>query len=171
MDTFGLWHNPLGLITVAIATPILSSITILLGKNPLFTTHVPNRKLYLLNLLGLGYLHWGWKLTDFPVVAVYVGMIGTVGAMVWQTLQELDVREKGEKKASFGTNLPTFVIIYALALVLLRAIFVIQVDITQLGLAIGICGWLVNWLAQQRDTSTSLSTSSVTPEIVHCVTK
>ncbi|MDJ0620515.1 MAG: DUF2157 domain-containing protein [Calothrix sp. MO_192.B10] len=153
MDTFGLWHNPVGWIALAIAIFILTFITILLGNNRLFTTQTSTRKLSVVNLLGLSYLHWGWGLPSFPLIAVYLAMIFTTIAMVWQTLnqQRQFSKQPKEQHPGLGINLPTAVVTYALSMVLVRAIFIVQVDITQLGLAIGICGWLVSWLAQQQE--------------------
>ena len=37
------------------------------------------------------------------------------------------------------------IIIYALIIILVRAIFLAQVDVFQLSLAIGLCGWLMGW--------------------------
>ncbi|WP_235006747.1 DUF2157 domain-containing protein [Calothrix rhizosoleniae] len=150
MDTFGLWHNPIGWIALAIATTILTFITILLGNNRLFISQTPT-KLYLINLLGLSYLHWGWRLPSFPLIAVYLAMIITTVATVWQTLNQQVSTQPEEHHSGLGINLPTTVITYGLGMLLVRAIFIVQVDITQLGLAIGVCGWLMSWLAQQRE--------------------
>ena len=152
MDTFGLWHNPVDWIALAIATIILTFITILLGNNRLFITQTSTKKLSLINLLGLSYLHWGWELPYFPLVAVYLAMIVTTVTTVGQTLnQQRQVSTQPEEHHSgLGINLPTAFITYALGMLLVRAIFIVQVDITQLGLAIGICGWLMSWLAQQQ---------------------
>ncbi|MDJ0674434.1 MAG: DUF2157 domain-containing protein [Calothrix sp. MO_167.B42] len=152
MDTFGLWHNPVGWIVLAIATIILTYITILLGNNRLFITQTSNKKLSLINLLGLSYLHWGWGLPYFPLIAVYLAMIITTIATVWQNFnpQKQVSSQTTAHHWGLGINLPTMVITYGLGMVLVRAIFIVQVDITQLGLAIGICGWLMGWLAHQQ---------------------
>ncbi|MFN6461366.1 MAG: DUF2157 domain-containing protein [Nostoc sp. DedVER02] len=152
MDSFGLWQNPLDLIVVAIAWPTLTAITILLFKNRTIFPNLRTGKLPLANILGLSYLHWGWQLKGFPLIAVYVAMIGTTIITVYHNYQQ--PRTATEEDRSDGSrlsiSLPAAVIIYALIVLLVRAIFVARVDVTQLGLAIGICGWLVTWLAQER---------------------
>ncbi len=77
MDSFKLWQNPLDWLTVAIACPTLTFITILLCKNRSVFNNLPTGKLPLVNVLGLSYLHWGWQLSNFPVIAIYVAMVGT----------------------------------------------------------------------------------------------
>lgn len=162
MDSFGLWQNPINWLLVGIATIILTGITTLLFKQSIFSGSVPVNKLSLINILGLSYLHWGWKFWGFPLIAVYLAVIGTTIITVFQNLQsvrEEKSEEKSEEKRSLSQsiwekNAPVAVIIYALMLVLLRAIFGVGVDVTQLGLAIGICGWLITWLRLKEERET-----------------
>ncbi|MHC5598007.1 MAG: DUF2157 domain-containing protein [Nostoc sp.] len=159
MDSFRLWQNPVDWIVVAIACPTLTAITVLLSKNRTIFTNLHTGKLPLANILGLSYLHWGWQLRGFPLIAVYVAMIGTTIITVYHNLYQLphtlreedgsDVYEGLRLRQRLSISLPGAVVIYALIVLLVRAIFVAGVDVTQLGLAIGICGWLVTWLAQQ----------------------
>jgi hypothetical protein len=154
MDSFRLWQNPVDWIVVAIAFPTLTAITVLLSKNRIIFPNLYNRaKLPLANILGLSYLHWGWQLRGFPLIAVYVAMIGTTIITVDHNLyqqpnpiSEEDPRDRNR----LSISLPAIVIIYALIVLLVRAVFVARLDVTQLGLAIGICGWLVTWLALHR---------------------
>ncbi|BAY24160.1 hypothetical protein NIES2100_39530 [Calothrix sp. NIES-2100] len=155
MDSFKLWHNPLDWITVAIAAPTLTVMTVLLFSNRLFFINVRTDKLLLINILGLSFLQWGWKLPNFPLIAVYLAMIGTTIITIYhnryrrQKTPDTSASE-GSSRISVGINLPAAVIIYALIVLLVRAIFIVNVDVTQLGLAIGICGWLMTWLAQRE---------------------
>jgi len=175
MDSFRLWQNPLDWIVVAIACPTLTAITVLLSKNRSIFPNLLTGKLPLINILGLSYLHWGWQLRGFPLIAVYVAMIGTTIITVYHNYQQpnpiseedrRDVYDGLRLRSSLNISLAPTVIIYALIVLLVRAIFVVRVDVTQLGLAIGICGWLVTWLAQQgrrggaggdREVNSSLS--------------
>ncbi|MEH2164790.1 MAG: DUF2157 domain-containing protein [Nostoc sp.] len=155
MDSFKLWQNPVDLIVVAIACPILTAITVLLFKNRTIFPNLRTDKLPLANILGLSYLHWGWQLRGFPLIAVYLAMIGTTVITIYHNLYQSqedrnDVYDGLHLRSRLNISLPAAVIIYALIVLLVRAIFVARVDITQLGLAIGICGALVTWLAQQR---------------------
>ncbi|MEH1839508.1 MAG: DUF2157 domain-containing protein [Nostoc sp.] len=151
MDSFRLWQNPLDWIVVAIACPSLTAITILLFKNRSIFPNLVTDKLPLINILGLSYLHWGWQLRGFPLIAVYVAMIGTTIITVYHNYQQPNFISEEDRcdRRQASISLLATVIIYALIILLVRAIFIVRVDVTQLGLAIGICGWLVTWLAQQ----------------------
>ncbi|AFY32745.1 hypothetical protein [Calothrix sp. PCC 7507] len=159
MDSFKLWQNPLDWLTVAIASPILTAITVLIYKNRLFFANFRTGKLLLVNILGLSYLQWGWKLfPGFPLIAVYVAMVGTTIITIYhnrhrQVNPPIPTENQGDRQIGIGINLPAAVIVYALLVLLVRAIFVVQIDVTQLGLAIGLCGWLMTWLAQQENSS------------------
>ncbi|MEH2027099.1 DUF2157 domain-containing protein [Nostoc sp.] len=159
IDSFQLWQNPLDWIVVAIACPTLTAITVLLSKNRTIFANLHLGILPLANILGLSYLHWGWQLRGFPLIAVYVAMIGTTIITVYHNLYQqphtVSTEDRGDVydglplRRGLSISLPAAVIIYALIILLVRAIFVTKVDVTLLGLAIGICGWLVTWLAQQ----------------------
>ncbi|WP_152590614.1 DUF2157 domain-containing protein [Nostoc sphaeroides] len=151
MDSFRLWQNPVDWIVVAIACPTLTAITVLLSKNRSIFPNLLTGKLPLINILALSYLHWGWQLKAFPLIAVYVAMIGTTIITVYHNYQQPNSISE-ENRHRLSISLPAAVIIYALIVLLVRAIFVAKVDVTQLGLAIGICGWLVTWLAQKGET-------------------
>jgi hypothetical protein len=152
MDSFKLWQNPVDWLVIAIAFPILTTITVLLCNNRLFVANSPIGKLPLINILALSYLHWGWKLPGFPLIAVYLAMISTTIITVYHNRNRSSANplQEDDTRVGLGITLPALVVVYALAVLLVRAIFVVQVDITQLGLAIGICGWLIAWLAQGR---------------------
>ncbi|MEH2118747.1 DUF2157 domain-containing protein [Nostoc sp.] len=160
MDSFRLWQNPVDWIVVAIACPTLTAITVLLSKNRTIFANLHTGKLPLANILGLSYLHWGWQLRGFPLIAVYLAMIGTTIITVYYHYQQpnpiseedrRDVYDGLRLRRRLNISLPAAVIIYALIVLLVRAIFVAGVNVTQLGLAIGICGWLVTWLAQRGE--------------------
>ncbi|MEH2403308.1 DUF2157 domain-containing protein [Nostoc sp.] len=158
MDSFRLWQNPVDWIVVAIACPTLTAITVLLSKNRTIFANLYTDKLPLANILGLSYLHWGWQLRGFPLIAVYLAMIGTTIITLYHNLYQQpnsisdehrrDVYDGLHLRRSLNISLTAAVIIYALMVLLVRAIFVTGVNVTQLGLAIGICGWLVTWLAR-----------------------
>ncbi|MEH2037938.1 DUF2157 domain-containing protein [Nostoc sp.] len=160
MDSFKLWQNPVDWIVVAIACPTLTAITVLLSKNRTIFTNLHTGKLPLVNILGLSYLHWGWQFPGFPLIAVYLATIATTIITVYHNLFQQprtvseedrgDVYDGLRLRRSLSISLPAAVIIYSLIVLLVRAIFVTKVDVALLGLAIGICGWLITWLAQQR---------------------
>ena len=166
MDSFSLWKNPVDWIAIAIASPTLTAITILLCQNRLFVTNSPLGKLPLFNILGLSYLHWGWKLPGFPLIAVYLAMVSTTIITVHRHQNRIPLRNADDRRVGLGITLPALVVVYGLAVLLVRAIFVVQIDITQLGLALGICGWLVTWLAQSRRRLESNSTPQLPWEVL-----
>ncbi len=139
MDSFHLWQNPGEWIVVAIASVGLTAMTVLVCNSRPFVTG----KSLVANILVLSYLHWGWKLPGFPLIAVYLAIAATTIATVYQQRQI----PTADRQTGLDLRLPSAVIIYAFVVLLLRAIFVVHVDVQQLGLAIGICGWLVAWLA------------------------
>ncbi|NEQ78043.1 MAG: hypothetical protein F6K23_36600 [Okeania sp. SIO2C9] len=98
-----------------------------------------------LNLLSLSYLHYGWRFSGFPILAIYLGVIGTAIATIYQKQipSSTKIREV-ENQTTTGEPLTGIaIVIYALGILLVRAIFVANVDITKLGLALGISGWIL----------------------------
>jgi len=150
MDGFQLWGNLGEWLTVGIASVTLTGITILILKTQRYRPNYVG----LINYLGLSYLHWGWGFFGFALIAVYLGIVGTSLATVYTYRNGGRQEELGEINQLTITNSQrvTTAVIYAVAVLLIRAIFLtrIPVNITQLGLAIGICGWLLAWLSQQR---------------------
>ncbi|MBD2629879.1 DUF2157 domain-containing protein [Trichormus variabilis] len=150
MDSFRLWQNPINWIVIAIASFALTFITVILSQTRTIT-NFPSGKLPLVNILGLSYLHWGWNVAGFPLIAVYLAMVSTTIITVYQNPQQ----NQGEQRFSGSFGIYGYVIIYALVSLLTRAIFLADVNITQLGLAIGICGGLVIWLSENNLTPNS----------------
>lgn len=128
MDGFGLWRNPLELLTVAIATLLLTAITVNLYQKSESVGHLP-----LLNYLLLSYLNWGWSWRQVPIAAIYIGVILTAIICLYRVRRQPNV--------ALRTDI--ILLIYGLILLLGRGIFVADVDVTALGLAVGICGWLL----------------------------
>jgi hypothetical protein len=137
MDSFDLWQQSWQWFAVAIAAVTLSIITL--------RHHTIIRASALL-VLGLSFLHWGWHVSDFPLIAVYVGMVATA------IFLPIRYREDTTNQVPTGSA----IVIYALAILLGRALFVQGLPVEQLGLAIGTCGWLLGRLGQARDTEASL---------------
>ncbi|MER3590145.1 MAG: DUF2157 domain-containing protein, partial [Mastigocladus sp. ERB_26_1] len=162
MDRFGLWQNPVNWIVVAITSICLSAITVLIGKSRLFAANLANQKLFLVNILGLSYLHWGWNLPIFPLIALYLAVIGTTLITVYQT--RLRSRQT-DRQSGNGISLSALVVVYALLVLLVRGIFIHHLDVTQLGLAVGICGWLLTWLALSKGVETRHGVSLQAPSV------
>ncbi|MEQ8465501.1 DUF2157 domain-containing protein [Coleofasciculus sp. E1-EBD-02] len=135
IDGFGLWRHPWEWIVVGVAALSLTGITVINSSIQTNSFRLTSRASL---ILWLSYLHWGWNWSQVPLVAVYLGVIGT--AMFLPA-----AASNPRASPSLPNNAPTgsLVVIYALTVLLGRAIFVMNVPITQLGLAMGICGWLL----------------------------
>lgn len=165
IDGFQLWGSGLGWIMAAIAIPTLTSIHIFLLK-PVATGRSSggasagqplSYRLPLINSIALSWLHLGWGWTGFPLIATYIGTIGTALALFYRSERD-EVRSEAassvpQQNAATPprSRLPLGIIAVAFATLLLifRAIWVAQVPISQLGLAVGICGWLLCWLSRR----------------------
>ncbi|HEY9796001.1 MAG TPA: hypothetical protein V6D30_10200 [Leptolyngbyaceae cyanobacterium] len=150
MDGFRLWRNPIDWIVVAVATVVLSAIAFSLWKRE------QQPPLPIINYLALSYLHWGWSLPGFPLVAIYLGTGATLATFYWEcrkhrTQATINSSQPSGKVSSYILHPATFQIaVYGIGILLFRGIFVVGVDIQQLGLAIGAYGWFLSWLSQQQ---------------------
>ncbi len=182
MDSFGLWRQPWQWIVVAIAALTLTTITLLHQE----IREIPSRIASSTTLLlWLSYLHWGWHWSGFPLVAVYLGMVGTaillprgLGRRGWgvgagdssqSPFRELQIRPQDgmttpRRDIQLDDQIGSSIVIYALTVLLGRGIFVAHLPLAQLGLAIGISGWLFGRLGQSPET-TRLSVSSFQAKI------
>jgi hypothetical protein len=119
----------------------------------------------LINSAALSWLHWGWSFPGFPTLAVYVGTVLTAVVLFYQSQaerrhngQNRNGQTRSQTPPDFDpTNqflllfqLPLFKLTIACETLLLiaRATLAAQVPFSQLGLAFGICGWILSWLAR-----------------------
>jgi len=153
MDGFGLWRTPLGWFVGAIAALSLSALAVLIfqarSAGPTARFRLSHS---LLNYLGLSYLQWGWVLPGWPLLATYLGVIGTTTLTL--------ARPQGSGPPTPTSQRPSIhlngvLLVYAIAMLLLRALFTHQVELPQMGLAVGLCGWL---LAQQANQAIASDT-------------
>ncbi len=145
IDGLGLWGNIGEWLIVGFASFFLTSIIIYFDKK--LSNHISTQWISIasLNLLGLSYLQCGWRLSGFPILAIYLGVIGTAIATIYHN-QTQPITETTEVQNQTNTGDPLTgiaIVIYALGILLARAIFVANVDITKLGLALGISGWIL----------------------------
>ena len=142
MDGLKLGSSPAGVGLAAIAAVSLTAVNLLLLRpaNGLVTGDRPGSTT--VNAIGLSWLHFGWSLAGVPLIATYIGTIGT--ALL--TLRQLSQRRQTESPPFAAAPL-----IVALATLLLigRSILAAGVAVSQLGLALGICGWLICWMIQR----------------------
>jgi hypothetical protein len=151
MDGFKLWNSFPGIVLVAIAALLLTLITILLLK--------PSRAVWMtITAIALSWLQWGWSRQGIPFAATYAG---TIAAAVVLLVQEQRESGRGGERRNGGddevpnsllstpSSLPSIAVTFGSLLLLLRAILVAQVPLNQLGLAIGISGWVLVWLSRR----------------------
>ena len=170
MDSFGLVLPPsVGMLVVGTAALTLTAITIIHPTMRNDPSRLASRGFL---LLWLSYLHWGWQWPGLALIAVYLGTIAT--AILLPRYSSALVQKPGflGKNADIsGSSSPetrfliidnrtgSSLVIYALAVLLGRGIFVQGEPITQLGLAIGICGWLLARLGQPPESPPESSPS------------
>ncbi len=131
MDALGLAKASAGL--AGLATISLSALTLALA---------PHKKAGL-NLMGLSWLHWGWGITPWPLIATYLGTTGSAINLV-QAVPEIAVEDNRQPELRSGDIL----VAIALLILLVRSVWIAQIPMAQLGLAIGICGWMLCRLRQ-----------------------
>jgi hypothetical protein len=135
MDGFQLLQSTGGILVAILAALLLSvAIAILL----------PQRHWIAANVLGLSWLHWGWGWYPVPVIATYIGCIGTSAALLLGQRQTEPLQAQITPWWS-RISAADIVLPFAVMLLLFRASVVAAVSLEQLGLAFGICGWLLCW--------------------------
>ena len=132
MDGLGLWQTPTGIVTAPIAALSLTVLLLLLFRaNPAL---IPRQhlKVSTLNYIILCWLHWGWAISPIPLVATYIGTVSTAALMAIQT-----------------SIAPSATLLAAATLLLIgRTTLIAQIPIAQLGLALGLCGWVFCWVTR-----------------------
>ncbi|PSR12914.1 DUF2157 domain-containing protein, partial [filamentous cyanobacterium CCP3] len=142
LDGLGVWQGG-GVVVGAIAAILLTLAALQVLRQQASTS------LAQANALGLAYLHTGWGLSAVPVLAVYVGVLGSAAATVY------DQRRRG---VSPGLRWPTIAITAALGLLLARGLTAVSAqDLGQFGLAFGLYGATWVWLGQTSASRQSRS--------------
>ncbi|HEY9642928.1 MAG TPA: hypothetical protein V6C57_20735 [Coleofasciculaceae cyanobacterium] len=150
MDGLKVGASVSGLGLSAIASLSLTAILVRLLRPQNGWTE-PDR-LMLVNSIGLSWLHWGWGWAGIPLIATYGGTVGTALLLgMQQNRRELKVSQS-EALPPDSSFLPDWVILLAALLLIGRAVLAAQVPITQLGLAIGLCGWVLSRLHRRTQT-------------------
>ncbi len=120
---------------------ILSAIAILtLSYIYFFTTKFYQQYLTVTNFLIITYLQIGWQLKNFGWLAIYGGIISILVSLILA---------KNKEGIAY--------LFLAFITILVRGIFVERLPISELGLVIGICGWIFTQLSlfQLDKTETS----------------
>lgn len=147
MDGFHLLQTPLGMGIAAIAALTLSGATLRLMPSP------PNPTGVIANAIGLSWLHWGWGWASVPLIATYAGCIGTSLVLFQQDRRSPRSPDPDLTQPWWSRFVQSDIVLpFAVLLLLFRAGVVEAVPLQQLGLALGICGWLLCWLSRKNQS-------------------
>ncbi len=133
IDSFGLWHQPLELITALLAGFGLAGILYFRYRQIQGKPNLQHSGWLLAAYLVLSCLHLGWQIPDWSSIAIYIGAIGVV--VLLQKMRQIE-----------GGSLA----IYGLGVLILRGLVVEHLPIYRFGLAIGIVGWLFTQWGLQK---------------------
>ena len=142
MDGMQIGQTVPGLLVVAIAVVSLAGLAIALLR-PL--TPIP----LIAALLGVSGLQWGWGIPGIPLGAVYGGTAIATTSLLWNDRMPPSPEERSPTGIA-PTVMAPIAIAAAVLLLIGRAVFAAGIAPSQIGLALGICGWLISWLARQR---------------------
>ncbi len=146
IDSFRLGSNLVEWVTIGIAFISLTAIAFLRSRRGL--SYSP----YSIAFLALSYLHW--RLSEYSLVAVYLGTIGAVVSLSFLAWRQEDRSTPSRQKTGRG------LVIFALVVLLVRAIFILKTPIADIGLAIALCGWLLTVLAKSDYLSVAENTNN-----------
>jgi hypothetical protein len=150
IDGFNLWQSPTGLAIGAIAALVLAALNFQLLRS--------QSRLTWLNTVGLSLLHWGWAIPGLPLIATYAGTIGTAALQIFDQRHDRGTENRGTENRETENpatedhatenreEIGQITVAFATLLLLGRAVLGRGIPVSQLGLAIGICGWLLCWL-------------------------
>lgn len=150
LDVFELWQPLYNLAMLLLAALSLS----LLARRCWFSASGGAALEYLL----LSYLQWGWARPGIPVIAVYAGIVGITVLTLRRRPAVLETAgEISAGRRPFALPVRTLLLVYGIGLLLGRAIFVAGVALPQLGLALGLSGWLLVWRGTASQASAELT--------------
>ncbi len=140
IDGLGVWTATGGFLVAAMAVVALT----LAALQVMGSQQTPAIKR--VNALGLSFLHFGWAWSAIPVLAVYVGVLGSAIATLLTGTP--GTPPTSPHRPSHWSTLAVF---FALGLLLLRGLSVLPGDSWgQMGLAFGLYGATWVWLGQKR---------------------
>jgi hypothetical protein len=141
IDGFNLWRSPLAWGIGLIAALSLVAMMVKLLQ------HSARRDV--VNTIGLSILQWGWAIPGLPLVATY---IGTVGTALLQ-LRRHPIHSPSSPVSTAARALPDIgkiAIAFSTLLLIARATLAKGIPLSQLGLAVGLCGWILCWDNRQQ---------------------
>ena len=153
IDGLGLLTNPVGIGLGAIAGCLLSGIAIFLLQTSfvfreaqaIATEAIPRRRtqrqlsrISIAAILFLSWLHLGWlPYSIYPLIAVYLGISGMAVSTFLNRRQNLNTADSSTFPLALITGA------YSTVLLVSRALLFGNVSVFKLGLAFGICGWIL----------------------------
>ncbi|NEP15306.1 MAG: hypothetical protein F6J97_00120 [Leptolyngbya sp. SIO4C1] len=143
IDALSVLSSLLGLGLGGLAAIVLTGLPFKL------LTHRSNT----LNLVGLSWLHWGWGWLSWPLIATYLGTVGTAANLTYQDRyqdQRSGSAEVAAPSSSPALSFDGLTVALAVLILLVRSLLIVQVPPHQLGLAAGLCGWLLVWLTRHQ---------------------
>ena len=156
MDEFALFQQDDSRGVAGIAAILLATLLGgLLKKSPPPHPVGPTPVLVFVSL-GLCGLHWGWRWGFMPWVAPYVGTVSSCLALVYQdhhwrrTAPRRDEPDSSQRSLRWLLTPALAAVSGGTVLLLFRAAVVHHVPLSDLGLAWGLCGWLLCWLYREN---------------------
>ncbi len=181
MDGLGLLKNPAGIGLSAIAGCVLSAIAVFLLQTSFVYRETeilsedsskPRKRLKrqlshisIVTILFLSWLHLGWFLSAYyPLIAVYLGISAIAISTFLNRRQSLNTAD--------SSTFPLALIAgaYSTVLIISRALLFGNVSVFKLGLAFGVCGWVLvqitNKAEKLRSPSDSTSLTTTNPSAI-----
>jgi hypothetical protein len=168
-----LLKNPAGIGLSAIAGCILSAIAVFLLETSFvfretqilsedLSTNKPRKRtkrqlsqISILAILFLGWLHLGWFLSPYyPLIAVYLGIIAIATSTFLNRRQSLNTADSSTFPLALITGA------YSTVLLISRALLFGNVSVFKLGLAFGVCGWVLVQITNKAEKLRSPSEAS-----------
>jgi hypothetical protein len=173
MDGLGLLENPVGIGLSAIAGCLLSAIAVFLLQTSfvfqetqalsedLSASKSKRRakrqlsQISIVAILLLGWLHLGWFLSAYyPLIAVYLGISAIATSTFLNRYQSLNTADSSTFPLALITGA------YSTVLLISRALLFGNVSVFKLGLAFGICGWVLVQITNKAERLRSPSEPS-----------
>jgi|GEM_PF-1164157 len=157
MSSFGLGFNIIEWLIIAIASLSLTGITLLQYKDSNKITRFWFVPIFLL----LSYLHLGWKITNLPLFATYIGICVVAGSHYWLILRSRRDPLCGPQNNFKITN--SLFLLSIWLLLLFRALYTYDSG-ENFGLAIALGGWLLAIIYLNKEQKINLKKSEESTE-------
>ncbi|MEL7036311.1 MAG: hypothetical protein AAFO04_11915 [Cyanobacteria bacterium J06592_8] len=125
---------------------ILTGITIFINSRLFYrnSQNIQLQRLLILNQLGLSYLHLGWRFPNIPLIAIYLGIIGTGLITFYRRQQTEPTNIINITNLTNREQLPLIFCLIPVVFLWWRIVSVVNLDFSQLGLALALTGGLLH---------------------------